>query len=321
MKSIAFKLSALVLVAAGISVTACAAPLEEDVGEDGASAFSEATCKPRADTKKAEAAKACKKENPVLNAQACLQPADTAWLSYLDKLAAARAPYAAQVEAATAECKANVDSLSAFTVVKDANPRYSDAMATIEAKDTKEVERLRDLRRKVCEVDVANTLSARVDPDSEYAKLRDQMKAEEKKWNDARRKCDQDAKKSKAANEACTGEDAWDAEMKACRRECPDLKDSACKPDGYANPTATCGKLVPKKSLSWQAKGQACGDASEAKCERTEVCDKFDVLQRNADSTNAAGGCSTADAIGIQVPEVVLKDGKASAVKMNCVVK
>lgn len=321
MNSSSLKVTVLSVLAAGFGMIACAAPMEEDVGEDGASAFSEATCKPRADKKKAEAAAKCKKDNPISNPVTCSAPADAEWFAYLDRLDAARAPYQAQIDAVTGECKANVDALSAFALVKEANAGYSDAMATIAAKDTKEVARLRDLRKKACEVDVAKQLEGKIPADSEYAKLRDLMKTQERKWSDALRKCNQEAKRSKAANEACTGEDAWDAEMKSCRRECPDLKDSACKPDGYDSPKATCGKLVPKKGLSWQAKGMACGDASEATCERTDVCDKFDLLQRNADSTNEAGGCSAGDALGIQVPEVVLKDGKASAVKMSCVAK
>lgn len=319
MKSISFQVTVLSVLAAGLGMIACAAPMEEDVGEDGASAFSAATCKPRAEKAKAEDAAKCKKENPVKNAQACMQPADAAWLSFMEKLNAARAPYQAQIDAVTGECKANVDAMSAFEIIKDENPNYSVAVATIASNDAKEVARLRDLRKKSCEVDVAATLEGKIPADSEYAKLRDQMKATQRTWNDARRKCAQEERSSKAANAACTGEDAYDKAFKACRRDCADLKEAACVPKGYTNPNATCGKLMPEKSFSFSQFANTCDDDKATVCERTDVCNKFDTLQRNATQTNASGGCTIGSELGSLLVKVILKDGKASSVTTECV--
>ncbi len=313
----AFKMSVLALLTAGIGMIACAAPAADDVGEDG-SAFSESTCKPRAEKAKKAAAEQCKKDNPIVDALKCMKPAENAYLEYLGKLSAARAPFQAIIDADTATCKAEVERLSDVQLIKDANPGISDALAVSKAKDTKEVARLEEQRKLACEVETKAIIEKSIPADSEYAKLLGQMRAEQTTFNRARAKCATDARLSKAANDGCTGEDAFDKEMKICRRECPKLSTVACTPKGYKG-EVKCGRLVPQKSVSWQAKGMACGD--EGECERTDVCEKYDVQQRNADSTNTAGGCTVGQQAGVSVAVVTFdSEGKATGAKVECTI-
>jgi hypothetical protein len=109
-----------------------------------------------------------------------------------------------------------------------------------------------------------------------------------------------------------TGDSAFASKMKACRRECPDVAQTACTPDQYKSQgfVVMCGKWQNIKDydpINGPALGLSC--ESGAQCTRTGVCDDFDKTLKDINKADGVSTCADASgAEGVEQAQVILAD-------------
>lgn len=295
---------------------ACSTPDEENVDSDGASALSDATCKPRAQAAQDASVKSCKTANPLLDWTKCIAPADSAWAAYQTQIDEARRPVDDEIKSVTGACEAAVDQIPVDTLISDALPKITDFAREQTKRNTVQIATLREQRKMKCDEEAKDALADALGSDNAYLALLDQMAGKKLSYTGSVLSCSASGAVAYVKNAACTGLLAYQSEYATCRHTCQTLSDAACSPTDYTD-EVLCGKLASTHGFSWRA-GITCEETT--KCERTSVCDAYDTLKEKADSLNESGSCDAGNgASGILVP-VIGKDSKGhpTDVKTQC---
>lgn len=309
------KLSMVMVFGVLASVVACAAPAtEEEDGAESGEALSAKTCTPRAEAAKQKAITSCKAANGSSDRAACMKPADDAFAAYTSQMEAAYNRNKSVVDSITADCKEDVDAMSADALVNAAMPRASDYAKASAKSNAQQMANLRKARRAQCDVDARADLQARLGADNELVVLSNQGLAKNAAWAAGWSKCAAQGASAWVADAMCTGELEYQQTFSTCRKECGKVPTQACVPSGYDSPNVRCGKLVAKKGFSLRA-GITCEEATT--CERTAVCDKFDELMDGG----AGQECMDNGKAGTLVPTIYLAQGTGAASRAALVCK
>lgn len=292
----------------------CTATEEET--DDGAGALSEAECTPKAEAAERAKVAECLDEN-AFSFDVCMGPAESAIDAYERSVEAARAKVQAEVDAITGDCRDAVAALSCAELGKDAGSDYARAAAGRASDSSPLCRRLRVKRLQQCDADAADDIKARLGADHEYVKLSRQYASQWGSYWGSWARCAASGATSSVATKLCSvrGRATYASVFATCRRECAELEDTACAPEGYES-HVRCGRQENVRGFSFRA-GRTCEDG--VICKRTDLCEKYDdAVERAADANETASCAAAGGEPGALVAEIVIKNDKATGVRLSC---